>query len=72
MLTMNVTKKELLEALPAGPMRTAHRNQTLAFIWESIKAWATADEISRSDIMAFFTSGGPAMVADARRRLGTT
>ena len=67
---MNVTKKELLTALPKGPMRTAHKNQSLAFIWESIKAWSNADHETRSDIMGFFLSGGPAMVADARRRLG--
>ena len=69
---MDMTKKDLLAALPEGPMREAHESQSAAFVWGSIKAWCSADEATRSDILAFFESDGPAMVADARRRLGTT
>ena len=69
---MNMTKKELLAALPAGPMRKAHESQRASFIWQSIKAWCAADHKTQGDILAFFESDGPAMVADARRRLGVT
>lgn len=58
-----MTKTELLERLPRGPMRTAHRFMTNAFIRESIQAWKKADAVERSDIMAFFRSDGPVKIA---------
>lgn len=59
---MSTRKSELLRRLPVG-MRKAHRNQTVRFIRESISAWDDADDGARADIMAFFTSDGPAKVA---------
>jgi predicted lipoprotein len=61
-------KEELLARLPIGPMREAHRTQSIEFIRESVRTWETADEATREDIMAFFESGGPAKVAKAKKK----
>lgn len=66
----NDRKRTLLERLPTGPMREAHRTQTKAFVMESVLTWEAAGKETRADILAFFESDGPAKVADARRRFG--
>jgi len=65
-----LSKEKLLERLPAGPMREAHRSRTLSFVAESVVKWEAADEETKKDILAFFESDGPAKFAKARRRLG--
>lgn len=65
-----MTKQQLLEKLPAGPMRQAHKNQSIEFIRQSIADWIEADDITRIDIMAFFESGGPRKVERVLRELG--
>ncbi len=60
---MGMNKTELLARLPRGPMRTAHQYMTNDFIRESLKAWEKADDIERSDIMAFFRCDGPVTIA---------
>lgn len=65
-----MTKQQLLEKLPAGPMRKAHENQSCAFIRQSIADWIEADDIARIDILAFFESSGPKKVERALKELG--
>lgn len=55
-----------LDQIPEGPMRDSLLEQEAAFAEEMAQRYLDAGEDTRSDILAFFESGGPRMVHEAK------
>jgi hypothetical protein len=61
--------ERLLAQIPDGPMKDALRAQDEDFAEEMLLDYLAADEPTQADIRAFFDSGGPRMVEEAKQEI---